>query len=333
MRNDRRRQARAAEEAAAWHARLGAKCVTTDAVTAFYEWRNDPLNDAAYRKVEQLWTRAKGLQRRPAIEAAIADALSRKGRSARRRRVWAGATGLVMASLVGALCVGLWLDGRNRFATEVGGERILQLADGSVVRLDTASRVRVRFDGRRRLVELDEGRALFEVAHDAARPFVVRADGTEVRAIGTVFDVSRFGAGVTVSMVEGVVEISDDRGGAGPQRLAAGQQIQLKASQRRIVPIDPAVETSWTQSRLVFRAVALSEAVAEVNRYLKAPIVLGDDVPKTAPVSGVFHTGDREAFTAAASILLGLEAIRQPDGGVRLQADKNLQADIAAKSG
>lgn len=331
MRNDRRREARAAQEAAAWHARLGAKSVTTDAIADFFEWRNDPLNDAAYRKVERLWAQAKGLQGRPAIEAAIDGALSRQARRG-RRRVWIGAAGLVAATLVGALCLGFWLDGRDRFSTAVGGERVLQLGDGSVVRLDTDSRVRVRFDGRRRLVELDQGRALFEVAHDAARPFVVRADGTEVRAVGTVFDVSRLGAGVTVSMVEGVVEVSDDRGGEGPQRVAAGQQIQLKASQRRIVPINPAVETSWTQRRLVFRAIPLSEAVAQVNRYLKAPIVLADDVPRTAPVSGVFHTGDREAFTAAASVLLGLEAVRLPDGEVRLQADKNLQTGIAVKS-
>jgi len=330
MPDTQRREAAAAAEAAAWHARLGARSVTTETIAEFYAWRREALNDAAYRKVESLWTQAKDLQGRPAIEAAVEKAMSRKA-VRRRRRVWTGAAGLVAAALIAAICTGVWLKDRNTYATAVGGEQAVELADGSVIRLDTASRVRVRYDGRQRLVELEAGRALFDVAHDETRPFIVRSGETDVRAVGTVFDVRRIGDAVTVSMVEGVVEVTDQRE-EGPQRVRAGQQLRVSAAAHRLRAIDAAAETGWVENRLVFRELALGQAVAEVNRYLKAPIILGDGVAAATPVSGVFRTGDRDAFTAAASVLLGLAVVPQADGAVRLEADKNTRRDVAGLS-
>ena len=331
MQSPQRREAAAAAEAAAWHTRLGAESVTTEAITEFYAWRRDPLNDAAYRKVERIWTQAKGLRGRPAIEEAVQGALSRKAKR-RRRGAWTGAGGLAVATLIAAVCAGVWLQGRQTYSTPVGGEQVIELADGSFVRLDTASQVTVRYDGDQRLVQLNAGRALFDVVPDGARPFIVRSGTTDVRAVGTVFDVRRVGDGVTVSMVEGVVEVTDRRNTGRPERIGAGQQLRMSAVARRILPIDPVAETGWAENRLVFREMALKDAVAEVNRYLKEPITLGTGVQQTKSVSGVFRTGDRDAFTAAASVLLDLSAVPLADGGVRLEADENNRRDVAGTS-
>ncbi len=77
------------------------------------------------------------------------------------------------------------------YATGIGEQRSIVLADGSTVDLNSRSKIRIRFSSERRGVELIEGQALFKVAKDHARPFVVDSDGTRVRAVGTQFDVYR----------------------------------------------------------------------------------------------------------------------------------------------
>lgn len=332
MTESKRREARAADEAAAWHTRLGSKSVTPQTIEDFFVWRRDPLNDAAYRKVEGMWSRAHDLKDSPVIARALEDARGRRRRRASLGPLLAGA-GLAAAVIVGTVGAWTWLQGREHFTTAIGEERVIQLADGSAVHLDTDSSVRVRFNGGERRVDLETGRALFTVAHEAARPFIVRSGEAEVRAVGTIFDVRRRESAVIVSMVDGLVEVSGGATGPGaPQRLAAGQQMVVAQGARRLRPIDAATETSWTRNRLVFRSAPLGEAVGEVNRYLTDKIVLAPDAPQTASVSGVFHTGDREAFVSAVGLLLSLKATRQPNGTVLLGADKKTSEGSAEKA-
>lgn len=321
MSDEQRRVAKADAEAAAWHTRLGSRSITTAAIHEFYAWREDSINAEAYRKVEAFWTKSKGLEGRPGIESALAEAMARKKTSG--RRIFLGGVIVATAGVALAIAGALWFQGRNDYATGIGEEQVVQLADGSTVRLDTNSRIRVAFSDDQRTIKLEQGRALFTVAHETARPFIVDAGSAQVRAVGTVFDVRRAPAAVTVSMVSGRVDVT----GVGiPQgrteRLSAGQQgrVSAKGVQARTANVTEA--TSWTEGRLVFRGAPLAEAVAEVNRYLTNKIVLAPSAPKTAALSGVFHTGDRDAFVSAASELFGLRASVEADGSVRLAADK-----------
>ena len=118
--------------------------------------------------------------------------------------------GLAAIGAAAALVIGgwTWWQGRSTFTTGVGEQWVVQLADGSSVRLDTDSRVRVRFSDGQRLVDLERGQAMFSVAHDAQRPFVVAAGDARVTAIGTVFDVQRQSAGVSVTLVSGAVDVT-----------------------------------------------------------------------------------------------------------------------------
>lgn len=315
------RATQADTEAAAWHTRLGDRSVTAETLTEFYDWRRDPANDAAYRKVETVWAKARNLEGRPDIQAAVAEALARN-KKPDHRALWIGA---VVATAGAALAIGglFWIQGRNAYETAVGEGRVVQLADGSTVRLDTGSSIRVTFSGDRRRVELEKGRALFTVAHDAARPFFVDADGTRVRAVGTIFDVRRAPTGVTVSMVSGLIDVTGDEiPGGQPKRLGAGQQVRVSPRGVTTRAVNIADATSWTQGRLVFRDTPLVDAVAEVNRYLTDKIILDPGPPQDAQVSGVFHTGDREAFVSAASELFRLKAASRADGSVHLSADQ-----------
>lgn len=216
----------------------------------------------------------------------------------------------------------VWLDSRNRFSTDVGEMRLVQLADGSSVRLDTDTRVKVRFDGQRRVVDLEQGQALFTVAHDAGRPFLVRAGETQVTAVGTVFDVRRNQADVRVTLVSGIVEVSSGRERAAPRRMMAGQQTKVTASRTETRAVDVAGATSWSDGRIVLQDTPLREAVAEVNRYLTQKIELDPSAGAEVPVSGVFKVGDREAFVSTSAAALGLEVTPGPDGGVRLSSPR-----------
>jgi transmembrane sensor len=93
------------------------------------------------------------------------------------------------------------------YATAIGEQRSIELADGSTVELNSRSRIRVRYSEHERNVELLEGQALFHVAKSHARPFVVSADGTRVRAVGTQFDVYKKHTGTLVTVIEGRVAI------------------------------------------------------------------------------------------------------------------------------
>ncbi len=324
MSGPRARVERAETEAAEWHARLGATRVSPETIEAFFAWRKDPANADAYRRVETVWTDTAGLERDPEIAQALDAALGRKPVAGRRRNLGAGGLwGLAGVGAAAVLAFGgwVWMEGRSVFSTGVGEQRLVQLADGSSVRLDTGSRLRVRFDGDRRLIDLEQGQALFTVAHDTSRPFVVVAGEARVTAVGTVFDVRREAGEVRVTLVSGAVDVAGEQG-RGERRMSAGHQARVRDAEVRTTAVDVAAETSWAEGRVVFRDTPLKAAVAEVNRYLTDKIELDAPALEDEAVNGVFETGDREAFVSAAAAGLGLRASAGPDGAVRLSPVK-----------
>lgn len=309
-------------EAAAWHARLGEPRVSGETIEAYFSWREKPGNADAYRRVEKAWAETGGLGNDPDIAAAVEAAMSRKGDGASkardRRRLFG--VGAVCASVVLGLAALTLLQDRNVYQTSVGETRVVQLADGSSVRLDTASRMQVRFDGDRRLIDLEQGQALFTVAHDASRPFVVSAGTAQVTAVGTVFDVRREKGEVRVTLVSGAVDVSSEKRAV--HRLAAGHQARVTGAGVGARAVDVAVETSWTEGRIVLENAPLTQAIAEVNRYLTDKIELDAPGREAELVSGVFRAGDRDAFVSAATTTLDLRASAGKGGEVRLTAEK-----------
>lgn len=308
-------------EAAAWHARLGEPRVSTQTIEDFFAWRSRPENADAYRRVETAWTESGRLAASPQIQAALDAALSSSPERKRSRSLppalFALAAGLVIVALIYGGWV--WQGARSGFETGVGEQRLVQLADGSSVQLDTNTLLRVRFSDGQRLVDLERGQALFTVAHDASRPFIVQADGTSVTAVGTVFDVRRDAQGVRVTLVSGAVDVVRAGRGA-PARLAAGQQTSVTDKGVATRAVDVAAAVGWTEGRIVFVDTPLDQAVAEVNRYLTRPVALAPGADGAVAVNGVFKAGDRDAFVAAASGALGLRATTRDDGSVLLSA-------------
>jgi transmembrane sensor len=198
--------------------------------------------------------------------------------------------------------------------------RAVTLDDGSTVELDVDTRIAIRMSAGRRQIELISGRALFEVAHDASRPFSVTAAGSRTTALGTKFQVSRDDANVEVTLAAGSVGIDRGEraatGEAWSERLAPGEQIDIDTTtqrrQRRAVDVNVAM--SWTHGRHIFRGTPLRAAIDEINRYAVRKIRLGDASLADLPVAGNFIVGDSGAIVAALAAVLPVRAV-DGDGG------------------
>lgn len=227
---------------------------------------------------------------------------------------WRWAAGLAAAALVMVVTFGVWkgvdsFSTRQQYATRVGEQRIVPLSDGSVVTLNTNSRIDVRMGKHQRDIAL-YGEAIFKVAHENARPFLVHTEHTTVRAVGTQFNVyGRPDGSTTVAVIEGKVQVSAaaegrDAPGAGrpeferlnipaSMALAAGDVARVERSGviRHDENVDVESAVAWRQRRLVFDRTPLEEIVHEFNRYSRNLQLRLVDVP-----AGAYHyTGNFDA--------------------------------------
>ncbi|WP_175597139.1 FecR family protein [Peristeroidobacter soli] len=213
------------------------------------------------------------------------------------KRVWLAAASVVVAAGAGFVT---WYSSyvASVYTTGIGEQRSITLEDGSMVELNARSRLRVRFTENSRSVDLVEGQALFTVAKNPERPFVVTTNDTHVRAVGTRFDVYRKRAGTVVTVVEGRVAVNPNQRptrGGGLEQLMLGAGEQTIVSPIEVAPpaaVDTFIATAWTEKKLVFESTPLREVVEEFNRYNRRQLVIRDPDLFDFHVSGVFPSTD-----------------------------------------
>jgi transmembrane sensor len=256
-------------------------------------------------------SRALGPQATPIVRAKR-DALPR------RQFIMGGAVAAGLGA-VGVLAPG-WLAAGREFETALGEIRSVPLDDGSVVWLNTDSKIRVDYQSDRRGVTLLAGEASFEVAKDPARPFIVAAKALDVRAIGTSFSVSRLdGRPVEVMVREGVVDVARPRGAPTQAvRLLAGARARASA-EGQIATTEPGVSAvsrtlSWRQGLLDFEGVTLEEAARTFARYSEQQIIIEDPQVARRSVTGLFSSTDPAGFARAVALSLNLRARTTADG-------------------
>jgi transmembrane sensor len=222
------------------------------------------------------------------------------------------------------------LERPQEYRTELGEQRSVLLADGSRVTLNTASTIEVNLH-KRRWVRLVKGEALFEVAHDAARPFEVRAGNAVIGDVGTQFNVDMRSSATTVTVVEGQVAVNS--GGpsesAGAQTAHHGsesmsQALILGANDRIVITplglgtpqhgVNVAAAVVWTQRQLMFEHRPLGEVAEEFNRYNRDRIEIDSAELKRQEVTGVFEAKDPSSFVAFLSSIPGVEIRDGADG-------------------
>ena len=223
-------------------------------------------------------------------------------RKATRRALPIAAAILGLAMGAGAL---LWYQmNRMVYATGVAEHRSIVLEDGSRIELNGRSRVRVRFGERERLIELLEGEALFQAARAQSRPFIVRSGATDVRALGTQFDVNRRRGETIISVLEGRVAVSSQARAilnvsqeAKPLLLGAGEQaVATVASVNRPHRANTTAATAWTRGQLDFDELALADVIEEFNRHSRREFVIRDAGLGAIRITGVYSSDDPQSF-------------------------------------
>lgn len=289
-------------EAAAWVARLQSPERDAETERAFRSWfESDTAHASAFNKATEVWE-------------AIGGAASAGMR--RRAPVRAMAAAAVVAVLAGGATFGLLRD--PTYTTKVGEQRTVRLADGSRVVLNTGTKVVVDYREGERRVRLVRGEALFDVAKNPDRPFIVRAEGREVRALGTSFVVRDDGKAIAVTLIEGKVAVSPGKTTQGPVVLVPGERLRA-ASAASVPRVDrPRMEavTAWRSGQILLDDTPLSQAVAEMNRYTPTPLDLETGRIGELRVSGIFKAGEVDAFARTVSAQYDLMLIQRPDGMV-----------------
>lgn len=259
--------------AQAWVVRLTSGNVQPGDVEAARAWcALAPEHQQAFVEARRVWALSGQLQA-PAHRHAPA-------------RQWALASAAVLVLGVGLALAwhGQW--GAD-YRTGVGERRVVALADGSRISLDAESAVDVEISAQARRITLRKGEAVFDVAHDPARPFTVQAGEVRATALGTVYAVSREGSAVDVIVKRGRVAVSDasDR-----VELVAGEAVGQQAGRlgsKHGLDVDSAL--AWQQGRLVFEQAPLAQVLKALERYRPGWLVIGDEQLRGLKVSGTFQ--------------------------------------------
>jgi transmembrane sensor len=250
-------------------------------------------------------------------------------RNAWSRRTWSAAAAAACVVLLGGggyswhrwdNTAGFMLD----VATSHGETRSIDLPDGSSIAVNIDSALQVRYYPRRREVVLGQGEAFFQVAADTTRPFTVSSGSSQVRVVGTAFNVRAAPPRLIVKVLEGVVEVRPDRhADQGPVlRLGPGSGLAIDPStgQARSMHAGAAAVGDWRTGQIQFQRTPLSEVAQELARYLGQPVVLAGPDLAGLPVSGVLSTARPQAFLQALPELLPLRVQQAADGGWRLSS-------------
>lgn len=275
----------------------------------------DDRHAGAYEDAQRIWDRVgdlRGDARLQALKAADLAALQRSRWSGTGRLLMAAAALVVLLGGAWLVAILLAAPAPARYATQLGERRTETLTDGTRVVLNTDSAIEVRYTRGRRDVSLQHGEAQFEVAHDAARPFVVHVDGDTVTALGTRFQVRRDAGAVVVTLLKGSVQVVQGR----EQRvLHPDEQAHLSPGGIRVATIDPAQVDGWPEGWLRFRNASLGQVVAEANRYSSRKLQLDGAGLAGLKLSGNFRAGDSASIAQAAEQIL---PVRVDDRGAEI---------------
>jgi transmembrane sensor len=332
---------RAAREASRWLALLQAGELSMEERAEFIDWlRESPVHVAEMLHVCRQHRDLSTFTRWAQIAGSASDAPgglvvpfprpeagspNTAAPGTRYRRMVMAAVACV--ALLGIISVFFALDfDQIKIRTQIGERREVTLVDGSVVDLAPNSYLQVRFAKKERFVALESGEALFQVAKNAERPFIVEAGDTRVRAVGTAFSVERESAGVSITVVEGKVKITQTPSlarraqlttGADPTELFLGANEQVVVSSTRgaapVRQVKAEVEIAWANGNLIFDNESVGRIVERFNSYNRLQIRVTDPGVTQRKVSGMFRASDPESFVAFIESEVGISVQREPD--------------------
>lgn len=212
--------------------------------------------------------------------------------------------------------------GQVRLATAIGDHKVVPLADGSKVELNTATEMRTAVTANSREIWIDEGEAFFEVKHSDKIPFIVYAGNRVITVLGTKFSVRREGERITVAVLEGRVRVDEIANGrvSRSATITDGDMAFTNEASTLVAVKSPgrvATELSWRDGMLVFDQSTLTEAASEFNRYNKTQLIIGDPETARIRIGGTFQASNVDAFVRLLDDAYGLR-VEQMEGRVKI---------------
>ena len=285
------------DEANIWILRIHSGLMSSEERREFDAWQaRSPMHQAQFRDVERFWQTLDGLAGQVTREkptSAPGDFVTR------RASAWASGlqshwSAIAATFLIVVTTMLLWssLIGRlSDYKTAPGEQKSIALADGSTVFLNTHSAFSVNLSEHRRSLTLTQGEALFEVAHDSERPFEVMADGWIVRAVGTTFNIDRRADKITVTVIDGAVQLLHDNEA---WDIPVGYRVAYDKHHivNELESVDVLKITEWRKGEFSFTDMPLTVIVEELNRYRPGRIVIATASLQDLRLSGSVSLDD-----------------------------------------
>jgi transmembrane sensor len=314
-----------------------------------------PLSDAEKRALQE-WMSRGVLHRQELLrlarfwkQANVLTELAVDFGSARRKHGGSRRWTILMTAACASLCsvmlaycsLGqLTATETHTYRTDIGQQKAIFLPDGSSIKLNTNSEVKVSYSVRARTVHLVRGEGLFTVASDPLRAFEVYAADSVIRAVGTAFAVHLEGHRIDVTVEKGVVDLSDvertltatsqTSAKAAPLvsrfgRLRAGEVASFDSGSghmdaQRIDDFELRLRMAWEDGCLAFAGEPLSEVVTQLNRYSTTRLVIGDPQLASLAIGGRFKVSDLDVVLKFLRTTFGIQARRASDGTLRLES-------------
>ena len=326
------------EDAVAWHVRLTSGDADDANWAGFAAWLEaDAANRAAFDQVEDLYDDIESTAdsilpalRDTEAQTNVIPLTVRRAKARPMRPILSAGIALLAATTIFFAAVQEFTIRPSKpemteYTTKFGEAKTVSLADGSVIDLNTNTKLAVSLGGATRQVRIDQGEALFHVAKDLARPFAVVAGDVNIRDIGTVFNVLRNAGSLTVTVAEGKVAVSPRNATAfqsgNVAQLSSGDQLVHKEGSGKVSVhrSDPAAVLGWRNGYLTYENAPLSEVVSDLNRYFPGVISLQDDAVASRRFSGVLQVDDETAVIDRLAKFLSLDAVRSGNGNITLR--------------
>lgn len=315
-------------KAAEWSAAADSEGFSAQQQAALDAWLDeDPRHLGAYLSVRAVLARVERSGRNASQDRQVSSFAARS----RRKFVLVGAiaASLVMVVLSGAI----WRASSYEavYTTSIGQTKVIPLPDGSSITMNTDTAAAVRYSLLGRDVTLKRGEALFDVAKNKMRPFVVTAGNAQVRAVGTSFEVTSLGdRPLQVTVREGVVEVKASAFSEAFAVSAGARAVGGADGQFAVVTLPAgqvARDLAWRDGYIFFRRQTLADAAKEFERYSKLRITIDDPALASKTVTGRYVSTDPVGFAKAVAIFWDLKVAVNRDG-VRLMQKKDQRARL-----
>lgn len=220
----------------------------------------------------------------------------------------------VAASALGLVGMGMWAGWfQDRHTTSHGEQGVARLADGSSISLNGDTMLDVSLSERQRNVRLLRGEAMFDIARDETRPFIVDLGDARVRVLGTKFNIRRRDELTELAVTEGVVAVAVP--GAAAVEVRAGDSALIRPGGPTTLVSDPILvqhRIAWTKGFVEFDEQPLKDVISEFNRYSRTQMVIGDPRIDNVIITGRFGISESQEFISA--LESSFEIVAQPSG-------------------